>query len=74
MFNAPNSAIITGRNSSITLSSPNDPVTAQNLPYDANGNLIVRAIAAARRGLRRRDELPGAAERAGAGTVLVLTR
>ena len=40
MFNAPNSAIITGRNSSITLRSPNDPVTPQNLPYDAAGNLI----------------------------------
>jgi hypothetical protein len=40
MFNAPNSAIVTGRNSSITLSSPNDPVTPQNLPYDAGGNLI----------------------------------
>jgi carboxypeptidase family protein len=40
MFNAPNSAIITNRLTSITLTSPNDPLTAQNLPYDANGNLI----------------------------------
>jgi hypothetical protein len=40
MFNAPNSAIITGRNTSITLSSPNDPVTPLNLPVDTNGNLI----------------------------------
>jgi len=40
MFNAPNSAIITGRNAQVTLTSPNDPVTAQNLPFDANGNLI----------------------------------
>ena len=40
MFNAPNSAIITGRNAQVTLTSPNDPLTAQNLPYDANGNLI----------------------------------
>jgi len=39
-FNAPNSAIITGRNSSATFSSPNDPNTIQNLPYDANGALI----------------------------------
>jgi hypothetical protein len=40
MFNAPNSAIIDGRNSTINLSNPNDPVTATNLPFDANGNLI----------------------------------
>jgi hypothetical protein len=40
IFNAPNSAIITGRQSSITFSSPGDPLTPQNLPYDANGNLI----------------------------------
>jgi hypothetical protein len=40
MFNAPNAANITGRNTSLTLSSPNDPVTPQNLPFDAAGNLI----------------------------------
>jgi hypothetical protein len=40
MFNAPNSAIITGRNATINLANPNDPVTATNLPFDANGNLI----------------------------------
>ncbi len=40
MFNAPNSAIVTGRNATVNLSSPNDPVTANNLPFDANGNLI----------------------------------
>jgi hypothetical protein len=41
MFNAPNAAAITGRNTTINLSNPNDPVTATNLPFDANGNLIV---------------------------------
>lgn len=41
MFNAPNQARVTGRNASMTLSNPNDPVTPQNLPYDAAGNLIV---------------------------------
>ena len=41
MFNAPNAAIITGRNATVTFSSPSDPVTPQNLPYDAAGNLIV---------------------------------
>ena len=40
MFNAPNEARITGRNTSLTLSSPTDPVTPQNLPFDASGNLI----------------------------------
>jgi len=40
MFNAPNSAIISGRNTTINLTSPNDPVTATNLPFDAAGNLI----------------------------------
>jgi hypothetical protein len=40
LFNAPNSAIITNRNTTMNLSSPNDPVTVTNLPFDANGNLI----------------------------------
>jgi hypothetical protein len=40
MFNAPNAAIITGRNTTINLANPNDPVTITNLPFDANGNLI----------------------------------
>jgi hypothetical protein len=40
MFNAPNSAIITGRNSTINLSSPSDPVTATNLPFDSSGNVV----------------------------------
>ena len=40
MFNAPNAAIITQRNSTVSLASPNDPVTALNLPFDAAGNLI----------------------------------
>ena len=40
MFNAPNAAIITGRNTTMNLANPTDPVTITNLPYDANGNLI----------------------------------
>jgi hypothetical protein len=39
LFNAPNSAIITGRNTTMNLSNPTNPVTATNLPYDASGNL-----------------------------------
>ena len=40
MFNAPNSAIVINRNTTMTLASPTDPVTITNLPYDADGNLI----------------------------------
>jgi hypothetical protein len=40
MFNAPNSAIITGRNTTMNLSSPNDPVTATNLPFNPDGSVI----------------------------------
>jgi hypothetical protein len=38
-FNALNQAGITGRNTTMNLSSPSDPATITNLPYDANGNL-----------------------------------
>jgi Carboxypeptidase regulatory-like domain len=40
MFNAPNAKIITGRNTTMNLSSPADPVTITNLPYDANGDIL----------------------------------
>jgi hypothetical protein len=40
MFNAFNQAGITNRNATMTLSSPANPIDIQNLPYDANGNLI----------------------------------
>src|SRR5262249_13801449 len=39
VFNAPNQAIVTGRNTTLNVSSPLDP-TPLNLPYDANGNLV----------------------------------
>jgi hypothetical protein len=39
MFNAPNAAGITGRNASINLTNPNDPVTATNLPFLPSGEL-----------------------------------
>ena len=29
-----------GRNTTMNLASPSDPVTITNLPFDANGNLI----------------------------------
>jgi hypothetical protein len=34
MFNAPNQAGITGRNTTMNLSNPNDPITISNLPFD----------------------------------------
>ena len=44
MFNAPNSAQIRDRNTTLNLSSPSDPVTALNLPYDANGNILPNRV------------------------------
>jgi hypothetical protein len=40
MFNAPNQAIVTARNTTMNLASPSDPVTITNLPYDASGNIL----------------------------------
>ena len=40
MFNAPNTAGITGRASTLNLTNPTDPITAQNLPFDSTGALI----------------------------------
>jgi hypothetical protein len=40
VFNVPNESRITGRNTTLNLSRPTDPVTPQNLPFDAQGNLI----------------------------------
>jgi hypothetical protein len=41
MFNAPNQARISGRNTTMNLNSPSDPTTITNLPYDSAGNVIV---------------------------------
>jgi hypothetical protein len=40
VFNAPNQAIVTGRNTTLSVASPLDPTPA-NLPYDASGNTVV---------------------------------
>src|SRR6185436_7093996 len=40
MFNAPNAAGITARNTTMNLVSPADPVTITNLPYDATGAIL----------------------------------
>jgi Carboxypeptidase regulatory-like domain len=44
MFNAFNEARVTDRNNTMNLSSPADPVTILNLPYDANGNLLPNRV------------------------------
>ena len=44
MFNAPNAAGITGRNTSLQLASVADPVTPLNLPFDMSGNLLANRV------------------------------
>jgi hypothetical protein len=44
MFNAPNAAGITGRSTTLQLSSTADPVTPLNLPFDANGNVLPNRV------------------------------
>ena len=44
MFNAPNPAIITGRNTTMNLSNPSDPNTITNPPFDANGNVLPNRV------------------------------
>jgi hypothetical protein len=44
MFNAPNTAQVTGRNTTLNLTSPSDPVTPLNLPYDSNGNILPNRV------------------------------
>ena len=40
MFNAFNQSTITGRNTTINLSNPGDPVTATNLPFNPDGTVV----------------------------------
>ena len=40
MFNAPNAAIVTGRNSTVNLDNPRRSGPVTNLPFDAAGNVI----------------------------------
>jgi hypothetical protein len=44
MFNLPNAAGITARNTTMSLNSPADPVTITNLPYDAAGNILPNRV------------------------------
>jgi len=44
MFNAPNNAQITGRQTMLTLASPTDPVTPLNLPYDSTGAILPNRV------------------------------
>jgi hypothetical protein len=43
MFNAPNQAIVTARNTTMNLASPGDPITITNLPYDPATGAILPA-------------------------------
>ena len=65
--------IITNRNTTLGLSNPTDPVTPNNLPFQSRRQPDRLALASARRGLRRRHRLPGAAQHPGDGAVLFLT-
>ena len=44
MFNAPNQAIVTNRNTTMNLNNPGDPVTITNLPYDATGAILPNRV------------------------------
>jgi hypothetical protein len=45
MFNAPNQAIVTGRNTTMNLTNPSDPTTITNLPYDpATGQILPNRV------------------------------
>ncbi len=44
MFNAPNAAGITGRNATMNLTNPTDPITITNPVFDANGNVLPNRV------------------------------
>ena len=48
MFNAPNAATITGRNTTVNLASPTAPAAATNLPYEADGTTPIASRLAPR--------------------------
>jgi hypothetical protein len=75
MFNAPNSAVVTERASTINLPSPADQVTITNLPFDPatrSGHRL--ALAAARRGRRRGHRISDSAPDSDAGAAFVLSQ
>ena len=68
MFNAFNQGGITGRNTTMNLNNPSDPVTITNLPDPATGD----ADEARGRRLWRRQHVSGSAKRAATDSVSVL--
>jgi hypothetical protein len=40
IFNVPNAAGVTGRNTTISLNNPDDPITQRNLPFNPDGTLV----------------------------------
>jgi hypothetical protein len=65
MFNAPNAAGITGRNTTLQLSSTADPVTPLNLPFDATatscptGSGRIRRVSARSTAIKYRERCRG---------------
>ena len=57
MFNAPNEANITGRNTTMNLTSPADPVNITNLPYDpATGQILANRVRPANAGFGQANQ------------------
>jgi hypothetical protein len=72
MFNAPNSSIITNRNTTANFDNPGNPVTITNLPYDANGNVVPSRSLPRGAGFGVATEYQNPANGSGAGEVLLL--
>ena len=73
MFNAPNAAGITGRATSMTMTSPSDPVTIVNNQYNADGTLNQARVKPTERWLRCGERLAESAHGAGVHPVRVLS-
>ena len=72
-FNAPNEGRITGRNTTMNLSNPTDPVTITNLPFDPiTGEVLPNRVRPNQAGFRRRQRLPVTAHDTVASAVFVL--
>ena len=73
MFNAPNRPASRARNTQLQLSSPADPVTPLNLPFDANGNVLPNRVRPNQAGFGAVTDVPGAANDSGVHPVRLLS-
>ena len=73
MFNAPNQAIVTGRNTTMNLNNPADPTTITNLPYDAAGQHPPGPREAVQLRIRPGHRLADTAQHAVPDQILVVT-